>query len=70
MRTAAATKPVPGSTGPPGGPGAWHAPRLARMLRLVLWAIVILLLAGGAVAYGCAPAEVPPGGPVAAIHTA
>ena len=65
MRTADAASPVSGSTGPPGGRDVWHAPRLARIVRLVLWAVVILLLAGGGLAYSCMPAETAPLGPLA-----
>jgi hypothetical protein len=62
MRTADAATPVSGSTGPPGGRDAL---RLARIVRLVLWALVILLLAGGGLAYSCMPAETAPLGPLA-----
>jgi hypothetical protein len=65
MRTADAASPVSGSTGPPGGRDARHALRLARIVRLALWAAVILLLAGGGLAYSCMPAEMASPGPLA-----
>lgn len=58
MSTADAPGPVPVAPAPPGGrPARWPAAGLIRAVRLVLWAAVILLLAGGGLAYGCAPAH-------------
>ncbi len=65
MRTADAASQVSGTTGPPGGRDAWPAMPLPRIVRLVLWVAVILLLAGGGIAYGCAPAEPAPPVPLA-----
>ena len=65
MRTADAASQVSGNAGPPGGRDAWHAMPLPRIVRLVLWVAVILLLAGGGIAYSCAPAGAPPPVPLA-----
>jgi hypothetical protein len=35
---------------------AWRRGRLIRAARRVLWVVVIMLLAGGALVYSCAPA--------------
>jgi hypothetical protein len=35
----------------------WWCGRARRVARLVLWLAVIMLLAGGALAYSCAPAD-------------
>ncbi len=73
MRTADARSPVPGGPGPLGAREAlwramraWHATRLARVVRLVLWTAVSLRLASGGLAYGCAVTEAAPPVAVAA----
>jgi hypothetical protein len=54
---------------------AWRRGRPMRVARLVLWVAVVMLLAGGALAYSCAPAasaarsapNLPPGQTMTAI---